>query len=105
MTAFLADDPKYGELWRTIEQEYTITRKYVLILSGKTNLMYEFLMKQLSIYLREKIVLPITTIKQYALTKNRELEEKNVPSTLKNSYEKLVIRCSFGIINTGRNSA
>jgi phosphoenolpyruvate carboxylase len=58
-----------------------------------------------SIQTREKIVLPITTIQQYAITKVREMEEANLPSTLKNSYEKLVMRCSFGIINAGRNSA
>lgn len=105
LTAFLADHPQYGELWRTIEEEYNLTRKYVLILSGKTDLMNDYPIEQVSIQTREKIVLPITTIQQYALTKIREVEEKNLPSTLKTSYEKLVMRCSFGIINAGRNSA
>jgi phosphoenolpyruvate carboxylase len=33
------------------------------------------------------------------------MEEKLVQSPVKQSYEKLVMRCSFGIINAGRNSA
>ena len=105
LTAFLADHPQYGELWRSIESEYRLTRKYILILSGKTDLMSDYPIEQISIQTREKIVLPITTIQQYALTKIREIEEMNLPSNLKSSYEKLVMRCSFGIINAGRNSA
>ena len=105
LTAFLADHPLYGEIWRDIESEYNLTRKYILILSEKTDLMNDYPIEQISIQTREKIVLPITTIQQYALTKVREMEEKNLPSTLKSSYEKLVMRCSFGIINAGRNSA
>ncbi|MEY4627725.1 MAG: hypothetical protein RLZZ595_51 [Bacteroidota bacterium] len=105
LTAFLADHPQYGEMWRSIESEYNLTRKYILILSGKSDLMSDYPIEQVSIQTREKIVLPITTIQQYAITKVREMEEANLPSTLKNSYEKLVMRCSFGIINAGRNSA
>jgi len=105
LTAFLADHAQYGELWRNIENEFNLTRKYILILSGKTELMSDYPIEQVSIQTREKIVLPITTIQQYALTKVRDMEEKNMPSNLKSSYEKLVMRCSFGIINAGRNSA
>ena len=105
LTAFLADHPQYGELWRSIESEYNLTRKYILILSGKTDLMSDYPIEQISIQTREKIVLPIATIQQYALTKIRDIEEMNLPSNLKSSYEKLIMRCSFGIINAGRNSA
>jgi phosphoenolpyruvate carboxylase len=105
LTAFLADHPQYGELWRSIESEYNLTRKYILILSGKTDLMSDYPIEQISIQTREKIVLPIATIQQYALTKIRDIEEMNLSSNLKSSYEKLIMRCSFGIINAGRNSA
>ena len=105
LTAFLADHPQYGELWRSIESEYNLSRKYILILSGKTDLMSDYPIEQISIQTREKIVLPIATIQQYALTKIRDIEEMNLPSNLKSSYEKLIMRCSFGIINAGRNSA
>lgn len=105
LTAFLADHPQYGELWRSMEQEFELTKKYILTLSGKSQLMADYPVEQISIMTREKIVLPITTIQQFAITKVREMEEHNIQSPLKQSYEKLVMRCSFGIINAGRNSA
>jgi phosphoenolpyruvate carboxylase len=105
LTAFLRDHPLYGELWRDIQEEYALSKRYVLMLSGKTELMENYPIDQLSIQMREKIVLPLLTIQQFAISKVREMEEKNLPETLRKSYEKLVMRCSFGIINAGRNSA
>ncbi|MGZ3918461.1 MAG: hypothetical protein ACXVBN_17425, partial [Flavisolibacter sp.] len=58
--------------------------------------------EQLSIQMREKIVLPLTTIQQYALTRLRE--EVRMESGEKEILERLVVRSSFGIINAGRNS-
>jgi phosphoenolpyruvate carboxylase len=55
--------------------------------------------------MRERIVQPLLTIQQYGLTRIREMEEQQQQSPLKEVYEKLVMRCSFGIINAGRNSA
>jgi phosphoenolpyruvate carboxylase len=66
--------------------------------------MGDYPVERLSIDMREKIVLPLITIQQYAMARIRELngsasdEEKDV-------YRKLVVRSSFGIINAGRNSA
>jgi phosphoenolpyruvate carboxylase len=105
LTAFLADHPTYGGLWRMMEAEYELTNRYILMLSGKTELMADYPIERISIQMRERIVLPLTTIQQYAITKVREIEEKNLPALLKSGYEKLVMRCSFGIINAGRNSA
>lgn len=106
LTAFLADDPKYGEIWTTIYNEYLLTQKYVLKLSGKFELMGDFPVDNLSIAMRERIVLPILTIQQYAISNIRELDDKLISnSPLKPTFEKLVMRSSFGIINAGRNSA
>jgi len=105
LTAFLADHPSYGSIWRMMEAEYELTNRYILMLSGKTELMADYPIERISIQMRERIVLPLTTIQQYAITKVREIEEKNLPASLKGGYEKLVMRCSFGIINAGRNSA
>lgn len=105
LTAFLADHPQFGDLWRDIEAEFELTRKYILMLSGKSALMADYPIEQVSIQTRERIVLPLATIQQYAITKVREMEAENQVSVLRNGYEKLVMRCSFGIINAGRNSA
>jgi len=101
LTRFLADDEIYGELWRKIYEEYELTKHYLLLISGKNELMQDYPVEQQSIQMRERIMLPLLTIQQYALTKLRESAEPDA----KNSYEKLIIRCSFGIINAGRNSA
>ena len=105
LTAFLSEHPVYGEIWNKIYKEYELTKKYLFLLSGKNELMADYPVEQLSVQMRERVVLPLTTIQQYAITKVRELEEQNVNTPMKATYEKLVMRCSFGIINAGRNSA
>lgn len=105
LTEFLSDHPRYGELWRMIHSEYELTQKYIFLLSGKTELMADYPVEQLSVQMRERIVLPLTTIQQFAIGRIRQQEEDLVNNPLKETYEKLVIRCSFGIINAGRNSA
>ncbi|CAN5411556.1 phosphoenolpyruvate carboxylase [soil metagenome] len=101
LTSILSEHEIYGEIWRKIHDEYELCRKYLAIISDKTDLMADFPVEQQSVQTREKIVLPLTTIQQYALTKIREIKDEDQKKTL----EKLIIRCSFGIINAGRNSA
>jgi len=102
LTAYLSDHPQYGEIWNMIYEEYERTQKYLFKLSGQNELMSNYPVEQLSIQMREKIVLPLTTIQQYALTRLRE--EKNFDPKNKEILERLVVRSSFGIINAGRNS-
>jgi len=105
LTAFLRNHPKYGELWEMIFAEYELTKKYLSLLSETSDLMTDYPVEQVSIQMRERIVLPLLTIQQYAITKVRKMEEALVEGPLKATYGKLVMRCSFGIINAGRNSA
>lgn len=105
VTAYLAEHPKYGILWQIMAEEYDRTKKYLLRLSGGSELMSDKPIDQLSIQLRQRIELPLITIQQYALTKIREMEEQHITRDGKKIYEKLVMRCSFGIINAERNSA
>ncbi len=100
LTKHLKEDKTYGNLWQKIYDEYELCYKYLGIITQKSTFMTDFPVAQASVQLREKIVLPLTTIQQFALTKIREDE-----TDLKSGYEKLVVRCSFGIINAGRNSA
>lgn len=105
MTMFLSKHPLYGEIWNKIYDEYELTQRYIFRLTGKNELMADYPVEQLSVQMRERIVLPLVTIQQYAITKVREMEEALLQSPQKKTYEKLVMRCSFGIINAGRNSA
>jgi phosphoenolpyruvate carboxylase len=105
LTEFLSQHPRYGELWNKIYEEYELTKRYIYLLSGKNELMADYPVEQLSVGMRERIVLPLSTIQQFAITRVRELEEQLVNAPVKETYEKLAMRCSFGIINAGRNSA
>jgi phosphoenolpyruvate carboxylase len=105
LTAYLSDHKQFGELWQMIHGEYELTKQYLSKISGQAELMADYPVEQLSIQMRERIVLPLVTIQQYALTKIRELDEQLVQAPVKDTYEKLAMRCSFGIINAGRNSA
>ncbi len=105
LTAFLSKHKQFGELWQMIYNEYELTCQYLTKLSGRDELMGDYPVDQLSIQMRERIVLPLLTIQQYGLTRIREMDEQQMQSPMKAVYEKLVMRCSFGIINAGRNSA
>lgn len=105
LTAFLANDPQFGEIWRMIYEEYELTQRYILQLTDKQELMADYPVDQLSIQMRERIVLPLTTIQQYAISRIRQLEAGPQKSDVREALERLVVRCSFGIINAGRNSA
>jgi len=95
----------YGEIWRMIYDEFELTKKYILKLSGENELMADYPVDSLSIQMRERIVLPLSTIQQYALTKFRAIEKSGDNKAMKEVYEKLIMRSSFGIINAARNSA
>lgn len=105
LTEYLSNHPEYGEIWQMIHDEYELTKKYVLKLSGNTELMEDYPVDQLSIQMRERIVLPLLTIQQYAIAKHRQMSEPGTNYVFKSAYEKLIIRSSFGIINAARNSA
>ena len=105
ITAYLANDEKYGEIFKLIYEEYNLTKQYLFKLSGNTTLMADYPTDKLSIRMRERIVLPLVTIQQYAISRIRKEEKAGTKSELADIFGKLIMRCSFGIINAGRNSA
>ncbi len=105
LTQYLSTHPKYGELWQMIYDEFELTKKYIFLLSENTELMAGYPVEQLSIGMRERIVLPLVTIQQFAIASMRNMDEQLINDPLKETLEKLVIRSAFGIINAGRNSA
>jgi len=105
LTFFLSDHPVYGEIWNNIYNEFELTKQHLFLLTGNSELMQDYPVEQVSIQMRERIVLPLITIQQYAITRVREMEEKLIDNPEKDTFRKLVMRCSFGIINAGRNSA
>jgi phosphoenolpyruvate carboxylase len=105
LTFYLSSHPQFGEIWEKTYEEYELTQRYIFLLSGKNELMADYPVESLSVQMRERIVLPLTTIQQYAIMKMREIEKEHRQEAEKNIFGKLAMRCSFGIINAGRNSA
>lgn len=106
LTAYMKKDPEFGAFWQIIFEEYENTLRLLLKLTGFTTLMENQQAGKASIDLREKIVLPLLTVQQYALMHIRELKqdpEKNAKTI--EVYEKIVTRSLFGNINASRNSA
>lgn len=101
LTAHLQHDEKYKSIWNEIHEEYELTKKYILKLNGSDRLMQNYPIEELSIGMRDRIVLPLSTIQQYAISKMNDSAESGVDNEV---YKKLVVRCSFGIINAARNS-
>jgi phosphoenolpyruvate carboxylase len=103
LTDYMATDTEFGGFRKQIEEEFERSKKYVLELSGSKALMQNDGASRESIRLREKIVLPLLTIQQYAL---QQLNTRtDMPADKKDMYEKLITRSMFGIINAARNSA
>ncbi|MEE9431266.1 MAG: phosphoenolpyruvate carboxylase [Melioribacteraceae bacterium] len=99
LTAYIAKDQEFKNLWNILLKEYKLSKKMMLLISDYTILMEEEPTSRSSIEIREQIVLPLLVIQQYALQK---IEKK---SKLKNNYEKIVKRSLYGNINASRNSA
>ncbi|MBI2284616.1 MAG: phosphoenolpyruvate carboxylase [Bacteroidetes bacterium] len=102
LTQYIQEDPEYGEIWKLIKQEFDLTASLVLELSDSTQLMQDDKTGRASIQMRDKIVLPLLTIQQYAL---HQLHNTEADTATKEIYEKLITRSMFGIINAARNSA
>jgi len=101
LTKYIENDPDFRDFRQTIQEEFDLTRQLYLELTQETKLMEKDSLGKQSILLREKIVLPLLTIQQYALSKLQHLPSD---ATLKESYDKLVTRSMFGVINAARNS-
>lgn len=106
LTAYMKNDPVYGEFWSIIFEEYKLSNRLLLKLTGFKELMEDQPAGKKSIDLRERIVLPLLTIQQYGLMKiQEELAKDKVDELRMETYEKLVTRSLFGNINASRNSA
>lgn len=99
LTYYMKNNAKFGGFWNILFEEYQLSKSMMLELTGFKMLMEEDPLSRKSVKIREKIVLPLLSIQQYALMKIQK-KEGNLEA-----YEKLVMRSLFGNINASRNSA
>ena len=99
LTNYMKDDPEFGDFWNILHDEFQLSKKMLLQISGLKILMEDEAVSRESVKIREKIVLPLLVIQQnalYHITQNSEYKEL---------YEKIVTRSLYGNINASRNSA
>jgi len=101
ITKYIDKDPEFSPIWNIIKEEFKLTTQLYLELNNANALMEGDTVGKQSILLRDRIVLPLLTIQQYALCK---LQEPLIETNLKEAYEKLLTRTMFGVINAARNS-
>ncbi|UOE37041.1 phosphoenolpyruvate carboxylase [Chryseobacterium oryzae] len=99
LTYYIKENPKFGAFWEILFQEFNLSKDIMLELTGFTILQQEDPLSRKSVKIREKIVLPLLSIQQYALMKIQKGEGDI------EAYKKLVTRSLFGNINASRNSA
>lgn len=106
LTAYMKNDPEFGEFWQIIYDEFSETKRLLLKIADHKTLMENYPDGIASIQIRERIVLPLLTIQQYALLRINELNKEQTPDEeLIKVYEKIVTRSLFGNTNASRNSA
>jgi phosphoenolpyruvate carboxylase len=98
-TAYLKDNPEYSEFWQMLFKEFECSVEKLKKISGMEELLEDNPVTKNSIEIRERIVLPLITIQQYAIQTILE----NGGST--EILDKLILRTMFGIINATRNAA
>src|SRR6218665_888985 len=99
LTYYMRKNEKFGEFWNVLFAEFSLSKEMMLELTGYNILMQEEPLNRKSVKIREKIVLPLLSIQQYAFIKIQKGEGN------REAYEKLVMRSLFGNINASRNSA
>ncbi len=102
LTAYMAEHPRFGAIWRLIHDEYQLSREMVLQISGQQILLEDNPASRLSIELRRRIVLPLLVIQQFAFMR---VNDESLAEADRPRYEKMIVRCMFGNINAARNSA
>lgn len=105
LTSYMSKDEEFGEFWKTIHDEYTLTKKMLLKISNFKELMENEPANKLSIQTRENVVMPLITIQQYALQIVKEIESGEIDNLKKPIFEKMITRSLYGNINASRNSA
>ena len=106
LTAYMKEDETYGEFWSLIYGEYERSKRLMLEVAGIEELMQNEKAGKASINERDRIVLPLLTIQQYALKEIQNLRNADTVDEKELAVlEKMVTRSLFGNINASRNSA
>ncbi|MDB5104711.1 MAG: Phosphoenolpyruvate carboxylase [Fibrobacteres bacterium] len=107
LTRYLEKDRKYGKFWRRIYKEATESKRLLKEITGQQKLMESNLAMRESIHMRERIILPLLVIQQYAMAMVRAAHKNpdGYPKGAIEAYGKMVVKSMAANINAARNSA
>ncbi len=107
LTYYLKKDRKYGRFWRKIYKEATESKRLLKEVTGQQKLLESNLAVRESIHIREKIILPLLVIQQYAMAmvKAAQKDPEGHPKEALEAYAKMVVKSMAANINAARNSA
>ncbi|MEZ7889738.1 MAG: phosphoenolpyruvate carboxylase, partial [Cloacibacterium sp.] len=74
LTYYMKNHPKFGAFWQVLFSEYELSKEMMFEITGFHSLMEEEPVGRKSVKIREKIVLPLLSIQQYALMKLQKNE-------------------------------
>lgn len=106
LTRYLEKDKRFGRLWRRIFREATLSKEVLKEATGQLKLLENSPVVRESIHMREKIVLPVLVIQQWALLQLKQARKEGAhPAFSPEALEKMIVKSMGAIINAGRNSA
>lgn len=101
-TSWLAKMDEFSEFYDLLITEYKMSVEMITKVMLQKELMEDSPISRSSIDQRESIVKPLVLIQQFAL---KAINTKSLSDKKRLVYEKLILRCMFGIINAARNAA
>lgn len=101
-TSWLEKSEEFKAFYSILKDEYYLSAALVKQVMQQNELMEDNPVSRDSVRQREIIVQPLVLIQQFAL---QMINSNEVNSQNKLIYEKLILRCMFGIINAARNAA
>ncbi len=100
LTRYLAQDERFGAFWQTIADEAERSISCLLRISGRQKLLENDPNIRASIRLREKLILPVAVIQQWALQRIRD----GVAESEEDLLEDIVIKSMAASVNASRNA-
>lgn len=107
LTAYLEKDRKYGRFWKRIFREATQAKSLLKEITGQQKLLETNPAVRESIHIRERLILPLLVIQQYAMGMVKAVQRNPdaYPKGALEAYAKMVVKAMAANINAARNSA
>lgn len=103
LSAYLADDAKFGAFWRMLNDEADRTHDCVLATSGLSDLLDNEPGVKQSIRMREEIVTPVLVIQQYALNAIADPGVRVAAESVE-TLERMITKSLAAAVNASRNA-